>query len=65
MSEIQNHREGCKGFGSLARALVLNLINTAPDDHIRKLRIMIAREEGILSEQEATDWIAILDLREA
>jgi hypothetical protein len=52
------HRHDRKG-------LVLAMINTAPDDAVRKQRILIARQEGILSDQEAEDWLAILELRAA
>lgn len=65
MQQIPDTTNGCKPFGPLAKALVLNQINTAPDDHIRKERIMIAKDAGLLTDQEADDWIAILDLRAA
>ncbi len=65
MQQIPDTTDGCKSFGSIARALVLNKIHTAPDDHIRKERIMIAKDAGLLTDQEAADWIAILDLRAA
>lgn len=54
-----------KRIGTIAHGLVVAMIQSAPDDTVRKRRIMIAREEGILTEQEAEDWLALLELRAA
>lgn len=65
MSTIHTADKNCKPIGVIAKALVLSMIHTAPDEHIRKRRILIAREEGIITDKEAEDWIAILELRTA
>ena len=44
-------------IGTIARGLVLAMIASAPDDDIRATRIRIAREEGILCEVEAREWL--------
>lgn len=54
-----------KPFGTIAKGLVQAMISSAPDDATRKERVLIARQEGILSDQEAEDWLAILELRAA
>lgn len=56
---------GAVPIGSLARDLVLHCIECCEDPAERKERIMIAREQGVLTEQEATDWLAILELQAA
>jgi hypothetical protein len=53
-------------FGDIARRLVLRLIeagNGAPEE--QKERIMIARLHGHLTDQEAEDWLRLLQLEAA
>lgn len=52
-------------IGSFARAIVLRAIENCADPVERKRRIMLAREHAFLSDQEAADWLAILEVRAA
>lgn len=50
----------------VARRLVLRLIEAeAGNPAEQKARIMIALEHGHISEREAQDWIAVLELKAA
>lgn len=52
-------------LGGFGRALILSLIETAPDLTEKKQRIMIAYETGHLTAQEAEDWIVLGGMVEA
>ena len=53
-------------LNDVARRLVMRLIEAeAGNPHEQKQRILIAREHGHLSDREAEDWIAVLDLKAA
>lgn len=52
-------------IGELAKAMVERAIAGAPDAATRKERVLIARETGVLTDQEASDWIAILEVQDA
>lgn len=52
-------------IGMIARGIIIGMNASAPDDAVRKRGIMIAREEGVLSEAEAERWLATLELRAA
>lgn len=55
-----------QSFGDLARALVIRCIEAEADNPSeQKARVMIAREHGHLSDQEAEDWLRILELEAA
>lgn len=45
-------------IGDAARAVILRLIEAEPDPSERKAKIMIAREDGHLSDDEVAEWIA-------
>lgn len=49
----------CKAepIGDAAKRFVLRLIELETDPGERKAKIMIAREEGLLSDEEVADWI--------
>lgn len=51
--------------GELAKSIVERIIAGAPDAVARKECILVAREAGVLTDQEASDWIAILEVRAA
>lgn len=44
-------------IGDAARRVVMRLIELETDPGERKAKIMIAREEGLLSDEEVADWI--------
>ena len=46
-------------IGSLAREIVIRAITECLDPALRKERVLIAREEGLLTEQEAQDLIRL------
>ena len=48
-----------KQFGSLAREIVIRAIINCPDPSDRKERVLIARERGLLTDEEANDLIGI------
>lgn len=48
-----------KQIGSLAREIVVRAITECPDPALRKERVLIAREHGLLTEEEAADLIGI------
>ena len=48
-----------------ATAIMLRFVASEPDPIERKARIIIMHQDGHLSDQEAADWIAILDLKAA
>ena len=51
-------------IGSVAKQLVeLAIMQGTPSE--RKERILIAREEGVFTDQEAADWLRILDVEAA
>lgn len=52
-------------IGSLAKAVVERAIANCGDPAERKERIMIARQEGIFSDDEATDWLRVYGLAAA
>lgn len=52
-------------IGSAFKAVVERAIAGCEDPAERKLRIMIARHEGLFSEQEAADWLKLLGLEAA
>jgi hypothetical protein len=53
-------------LNDVARRLVLRLIESEHGDPAeQKARIMIALQHGHLSEREAEDWIAVLELKAA
>ena len=52
-------------FHGLAQGIVVRAIEQCDDPAERKERIMIAREHGVITQQEAADWLAILELRAA
>lgn len=54
-----------RAFKSLAKTLVEHCIMECTDPAERKERILHARKLGILSDQETTDWIAILEVQAA
>lgn len=54
-----------KPISSLAKIVVERAIMGCADLADRKERIMIAREEGIFTDREAQDWIAIIEARAA
>jgi hypothetical protein len=54
-----------KTFGTAARDFVLNLIDCCPDPAEKKARILIAREHGHLTDEEAEDWIVACGLEAA
>lgn len=49
----------------ILRSLVIRAIEAEADPAEQKARIMIARGHGHLSDREAADWIAILQLEDA
>lgn len=49
----------------LFRGLILGLIHRETDPAEKKARILIAREHGHLTDEEASDWIAIAGLENA
>jgi hypothetical protein len=51
--------------GWLFRGLVLALIERETDPAEKKARIMIAREHGHLTDQEAEEWIVLAGLEAA
>ena len=44
-------------IGEAARGVILRLIELEPDLSERKAKIMIAREEGVISDDETADLI--------
>lgn len=56
---------GAKSIGDLAKAIIERKIGEETDPAARKELILIAREEGVLTDQEAADWIAICEVRAA
>jgi hypothetical protein len=53
-------------FKSAARLIVERAITECDDGPAeRKRRILYAREHGIFSDQETTDWIAIYEVQAA
>ena len=54
-----------RSIGDVLRGLVIRAIEAETDAAEQKARIMIARGHGHLTDQEAADWIAILDLVDA
>jgi hypothetical protein len=52
-------------IGSIAKQLVEQQIAAKADPAERKQLILIAREEGVLTDREAADWIAICEARAA
>jgi hypothetical protein len=51
--------------GSLFRGLIFALIARETDPSEQKARILIAREHGHLTDQEAEDWIVLAGLEAA
>lgn len=54
-----------QSIGEVAKGIVEQQIKACADPAERKEMILIAREEGVLTDQEAADWIAILEVRAA
>lgn len=54
-----------EAFRETLKRMVLSFITNEPDPAERKARILIARQHGHLTDREAEDWIAILDLKAA
>lgn len=53
-------------LNDIARRLVLRLIETeAGNAAEQKARIIIARQHGHLTDSEAQDWLAVLELKAA
>lgn len=52
-------------ISSLAKIVVERAIMGSADLDERKERIMVARQEGIFTDQEAADWIAIIEAKAA
>ena len=52
-------------IGEALRRIVLRMIDAETDPSERKARIMIARQHGHLSDEEAEDWIVLGGLVEA
>ena len=53
------------GFGSLARNIVARAIIASDDPAERKERVLIAREEGLFTDQEVADWLRIIEAKGA
>lgn len=54
---VKRHN-GPAPIGDAARGVILRLIEVEPDLSERKAKIMIAREDGHLSDAEVSEWIA-------
>lgn len=54
-----------QSIGALAKAIIERKIGEESDPASRKELILIAREEGVLTDQEAADWIAICEVKAA
>jgi hypothetical protein len=54
-----------KKIGDIVHGLVLSRIASAPDDATRKRYVMLAREHGAITAEEAEDWLKIMELRAA
>jgi hypothetical protein len=54
-----------KPIGSFAKAIVENCIANCDDPTEKKRRVLLARDNGILSDQEAEDWLRILEVQAA
>lgn len=55
-----------KTLADILHALVIRAIEAEVGNSAeQKARIMIAREHGHLSDQETTDWLALLELEHA
>lgn len=52
-------------ISSLAKIVVERAIMGCGDLDQRKERIMVAREEGIFTDREADDWLAIIEAKAA
>lgn len=52
-------------IGTAARDFVLSLIHCCPDPTEKKQRILIARDHGHLSDDEAEEWIVLAGLEAA
>lgn len=52
-------------LGTIARGIIVGMIASAPDDAVRKRRVLIAREEGVISDAEAQEWLKIMESRAA
>ena len=53
-------------FGTILRGIVIRCIEAEHDNPAeQKARILIARQHGHLTDQEAEDWLRILNLVEA
>lgn len=51
--------------GHLFRGIVHTLIRAEPDPAEKKARILIAREHGHLSDEDAEEWIVLAGLVDA
>jgi hypothetical protein len=54
-----------QSIGDLAKSIVERKIAECADPSERKELILIAREEGVFTDAEASDWIAICEVRAA
>lgn len=55
--EARKRQKAAAPIGDAARNVILRLIELETDPGERKAKIMIAREEGLLSDEEVADWI--------
>lgn len=54
-----------KPIGSFVKAIVENCIANCDEPAEKKRRVLLARDNGIISDGEAGDWLRILDVQAA
>jgi transcriptional regulator with XRE-family HTH domain len=59
------HGLDAQSIGELSKNIVIKAIENADDPSQKKERIMVAYEEGLLTSDEASDWISLLGLQTA
>lgn len=54
-----------KPIGSFVKTIVENCIANCDDPTEKKRRVLLARDNDIISDSEAEDWLRILDVQAA
>lgn len=54
-----------KPIGGFVKAIVENCITNCDDRAEKKRRVLLCRDNGLINDQEAADWLRILEVEAA